>query len=40
MKQFKTQYLGAISKQQDDLGSFPVQTIQYQVIQAYGSTTL
>ena len=33
------QYLDEISKQQNDLCSFPKQTIKYQVIQAYASTS-
>ena len=33
------QYLDAISKRQNDLGSFPRQTIQYHSIQVYAPTS-
>ena len=33
------QYLGAISKEQNDLCSFPRQTIQYHIIQVYAQTS-
>ena len=38
-KEFKVQYLGAAQKWQNDLCSFPRQTIQYHSNQVYASTS-